>query len=68
MEQALIELLLNGGLHGALAVAVIVLWRENQRLHLLIERMLVRQQETHTEILQQSLTLERIEAQTNGKA
>jgi len=68
VEDALIDLLLNGGLHGALAVAVIILWRENQRLHLLVEQMLVRQQETHTEILQQSLALERIEVQTNGKA
>lgn len=68
MEQVLVDLVLSGGLHAVLAVGVVVLWRENQRLHRLLEQIAAKQIDSHSELLKQTVTLDRIDAQTNDKA
>jgi len=65
MEQVLADLLVNGGLHGALAVAVIVLWRENRRLQEKLESLRLVQASSHAILLDQNDQLRDIKAQTS---
>lgn len=61
LSHVLTDLLANGGLHGFLLVAVIVLWRENRALQAKIDAL-------HEETRQQTVKLDTIQSQTNGKS
>lgn len=64
IETLVLDLLANGGTHGLLIVAIIVLWRENRRLTEKLEQVRQVAASTHAMTLQQNATLSKIESQT----
>jgi hypothetical protein len=60
LEKLLIDLITNGGLHGALTVAVIVLWRENRRLVGKLEELRQTSASTHAIVLKQADSIQEV--------
>jgi len=54
MDSALLDLLIGGGSHGLIVAAIVVLWRENRRLHDKLEAIRLVAASAHALILNQN--------------